>query len=102
VSPSEGCKLLGWDASGGWTQFSHFGEGEGVSQTARENWQPENWVESLGYAITASALGMDEEQEFGANRGFVHRGNQGNQGEQGNRGEAVFTEERFASFIIDV
>lgn len=99
VSPSDGCKLLGWDTAGGWMQFSESDEHESPRRAASADWQPANWVESLGYAITAAAFGMGEEQESGASRGFVHRANDS---KRGNPSESVFPEERFASFIIDV
>jgi hypothetical protein len=101
VSPSEGCELLGWDTTQGWMQFPESDERESARQGTSADWGPANWVESLGYAITAAARGVSE-QQFCTRRGFVHRARQGNHGEQGGRDEGVFLEERFASFIIDI
>lgn len=99
VSASEGCRLLGWNTSQRWVEFSSLRDATEGTQAASENWQPVNWVEALGYAVTLAGLGIDAMREDCAARGFVHRARQE---EWRNMDGSIFSEERFTSFIVDV
>jgi hypothetical protein len=52
-----------------------------------------NWVESVGYAVTASALGVDSVRESCSSRAFVH---------QATGSERIGPQERFMSFVMDL
>ncbi len=54
--------------------------------------QPDNWVESVGYAVTASALGVDSISESCSARAFVH---------QSPHHEQRQPKARFVSFVMD-
>jgi hypothetical protein len=99
VSASEGCGALGWNTSQRWTEFSNLRHGAEGAQTTPEDWQPANWVEALGYAVTLAGLGIGTMREDCAKRGFIHRTRQG---EWRNMDEPIFPEERFTSFIVEV
>ena len=88
LSLSDGCGLLGMSASGGWTPIS-WRDGERETVT----WQSDDWVESVGYAVTASAFGANTIRESCSSRAFVHR--------TGRPGR-VLTAQRFASFVVDL
>jgi hypothetical protein len=98
LSAPEGCGLLGWDTSQRWTEFSSPREGA-RAWAAPENGEAANWVEALSYAVTLAGLGIETTQDHCERRGFVHRAQQG---EWHDAGEAIFSEERFTSFIVDV
>ncbi len=101
LSPSEGCRLLGWSTAAVWIPFSESDKGTPYNQHGEEGWRPENWVEALGHAIAAAALQPErgEEREPWVSRGFVHSAN----GRQQDRAyESLFPEERLTSFVIDV
>ncbi len=98
LSPSNGCELLGWNAAGRWTPVSQreltqrnsriHGQGNGQPQSA-------GWVESVGYAVMAAALGTGAIQESCSSRAFVHRSACGKPRRADGCGGA------FTSFIID-
>jgi hypothetical protein len=56
-------------------------------------WQSKNWVESVGYAVTASALGVHSVRESCASRVFIH---------QAGNGTRTEPTERFVSFVMDI
>jgi hypothetical protein len=56
-------------------------------------WRSENWVESVGYVVTASALGVDSVRESCSRRVFMHQ--------SGGTGPEQPTE-RFLSFVLDL
>lgn len=88
LSLSGGCGLLGLEKPKRWVSIPPgAGEREAVA------WQSGNWVESVGYAVTASALGVNSVQESCSSRAFVHRTHIG--------GWAQLTE-GFVSFVMDV
>ncbi len=101
MQASEGCRLLGWNEDEKWARISDSfavradASGHDFAERPRMD-----WVESLGFAMTAAALGMEQHGMLPASRGFVHRG-RGGQGKQGRRTDGFFAEERLASFIID-
>lgn len=102
VPASEGCRLLGWNEDVKWARVSDsFAARPDASAHDFAAERPRtDWVESLGFALTAAALGMEQQGVFPASRGFVHR-NQGDRERQLRRADGIFTEERLASFIID-
>jgi hypothetical protein len=97
LSPSDGCQALGWNTVGRWTLIPHgMSTGEATASAGNgRNGQPQyaDWVESVGYAVMAAALGRGTFQEPCSCRAFVHRSAQ-----SGRPGSA----ERFTSFVIDI
>lgn len=88
LSLSDACGLLGMSSSGGWTPISwRDGELETVTR------QSDDWVESVGYAVAASAFGLSTIRESCSSRAFVHRAG---------RPRRVLTAQRFASFVVDL
>lgn len=94
VSALEASQLVGWKASENW-QPTTYSEKAG-SNAAIEHPQFDNWVETTGYAIVSTALGMGMNQEPCVSRAFVHRSPQHNPGDPGLAGK------HFVSFVIDV
>ncbi len=87
LSLLEGCAQLGLTGVEGWTPIpSHVSAGEAVSQQSLQ------WVEAVGHAVAASALG-GQIPESCSGRAFVHR---------------AFTPhslpptQRFVSFVMDI
>ena len=88
LSLPEGGRLLGLETTEGWVSIpQHACRRDSVTC------QPENWVESVGYAVTASALGVDSVRESCSERAFVH---------QSRNGELIRPMERFVSFVMDI
>ena len=88
LSLPDGGRLLGLDATEGWISI--------LPQACRRDsvpWRSENWVESVGYVVTASALGLDSVRESCSERAFVH---------QSRNGEPIQAAERFVSFVMDI
>ncbi|HXF92790.1 MAG TPA: twin-arginine translocation signal domain-containing protein [Nitrospiraceae bacterium] len=87
-SVSEACRALALADSEGWTSIPpHVSKRESVSRRSP------HWVESVGYAVAASAFGMQSVQEACSARAFVHR----TDGPGRRRGGV-----RFVSFVMDV
>jgi len=85
---ADGCRLIGLTAIKGWEPIPlHACRRE----TAR--WQSGDWVESVGYAVTVSALGVDSVRESCASRAFVR---------QSPTGDRTHPQERFVSFVMDL
>jgi hypothetical protein len=97
VSLSEGCASVGWNPAGAWRPVSQREPVHGTGAfTAPGNGQPRSeWVESVGYAVTAAALGGNSTQEPCCSRAFVHRP------ALGKPGRRMSVAEQFASFVID-
>ncbi len=95
LSPSTGCELLGWNRAGRWAPVS---QQDAMRETVRGIGQPRSagWVESVGYAVMAAALGAGALQESCASRAFVHRSATGNQAKR------IDAAEQFTSFVIDI
>jgi hypothetical protein len=88
VSLSDGCGLLDLGETAGWTPIPPQScKREAVSRDSQ------NWVESVGYAVAASALGMDTVQESCSSRSFVRRAP---------NPEPLQPRERFVSFVMDI
>jgi hypothetical protein len=85
---SEGGRLLGLDAREEWIPIP-------PQACVRESvtWQPRNWIEAVGYAVTASALGVASVRESCRGRAFVRRSSDAKRTQPA---------ERFTSFIMDV
>ncbi|WP_156304306.1 hypothetical protein [Nitrosospira briensis] len=94
LSLSNGCESLGWSSAGRWAPVSQQAPLRG---TVMGTGQPRSagWVESVGYAVMAAALGMGALQESCSSRAFVHRS------VAGNRGERIDVA-KFTSFVIDI
>ena len=100
LSPSDGCESLGWNTAGGWRPVSRqvstreAGARSGVGQP-----QSAGWVESVGYAVMAAALGTTALQESCSSHAFVHRPSKD---KANGRGGPTGPAERFTSFVIDI
>jgi len=88
LSLSDACGVIGLTTIEGWTAIPpQVCAGDCLS------WEPENWVDSLGYAMTEAALGGGSVQESCSGRAFVH---------QSRNEDRTQPTERFMSFVIDV
>ncbi len=88
LSLLEGCAQLGLTEGEEWTPIpSHVSACEAVSR------QSPQWVESVGYAVAASALGVHSIQESCSTRAFVHRAFNPN---------PLQPTQRFVSFVMDI
>ena len=88
LSLSDGCGLLDLGETTGWTPIPPQScKREAVSM------ESQNWVESVGYAVAASALGRDSVQESCSSRAFVYRAP---------NPEPLQPRERFVSFVMDI
>lgn len=89
LSLSEGCGELGLTGAEGWTPIPpHVCKRETLSR------QSPQWVESVGYAVAASALGAHSIQESCSTRVFLHR--------TGGLNERIGSGARFVSFVMDI
>jgi hypothetical protein len=88
LSLSEGCGAIGLTTTDGWIPIP-----PQVGSHDFVRWQSESWVESVGYAVTASALGVDSFRESCSGRAFVHRSQDS---------ERIQPTERFVSFVMDL
>jgi hypothetical protein len=88
LSLSDGCTLLDVGTTEGWTTLP-----PQVCEQETITWQSDDWAESVGYAVAASALGVSPVQESCSDRAFVHRSC---------TGERMQPTERFVSFVIDL
>lgn len=87
-SLSDGQRLLGLETTEGWLPIP-----PQACTSESITWRSENWVASVGYAVTASALGVDTAPESCASRAFVH---------QSRNGKRAQPAERFVSFVMDI
>ncbi len=88
LSAQDACCLLDLEATGEWTRIPR----EACSCEA-VTWRGNNWVESLGYAVTASALGTDSVKESCSCRAFVRRTAEN---------KPIGPQESFMSFVMDL
>ncbi len=88
LSLADGCRLIGLTAIEGWKPIP-------LQACRRESVrrQSGDWVESVGYAATVSALGVDSVREACSSRAFVR---------QSPTGERMHPQERFVSFVMDI
>lgn len=88
LSLTDGCRLIGHTSIEGWEPIPpHVCRRETVRRKSG------NWVESVGYAVTVSALGVGSVRESCASRAFVR---------QSSTGDRAQPQERFVSFVMDV
>jgi hypothetical protein len=105
VSPEDGCQLLGWDAAPAWTPVDRESGLETVGETAASrkrrsalrNEEPRagGWVEAVGYAVVATALGAGAGNESCSARAHVYQSNGVKRGRPDKAGQ-------FTSFVIDI
>jgi hypothetical protein len=88
LSLPDGCRLLALDTTEKWIPIS-----PQVYDRDSTTSHSKNWVESVGYAVTASALGMHSVKESCSTRAFVH---------QATKSERIGPQERFVSFVMDL
>jgi hypothetical protein len=88
LSLSDGCELFDVRTTEGWTPIP-----PQVCEQETVTWRSDDWVESVGYAVAASALGVDSVLESCSVRAFVHRSQ---------TGERIQPPERFVSFVMDI
>jgi hypothetical protein len=88
LSLQEGGRLFNLETTEGWVPIP-----QQVCRRDSVTWQADNWIESVGYAVTASALGVDSVRESCSARAFVH---------QSQNGESIQPTERFVSFVMDI
>ncbi|HET6675317.1 MAG TPA: hypothetical protein VFG71_08260 [Nitrospiraceae bacterium] len=88
LSLPDGCRQLGLETSDGWVPIP-----PQVRVSEPLTWQSRSWLESVGYAVAASALGIGAVQESCMSRAFVH---------QSSDAKRTKPAERFVSFVIDV
>lgn len=102
VSPLEASQLIGWKASENWKSVLSQSDGFSTDRdktaagTTIEHLRFDNWIEATGYAVVATALGVEMQQEPCSIRAFVHRPSQRNPNHHG------FSGNHFVSFVIDV
>jgi hypothetical protein len=89
LSLPDGCRLLALGTTEQWVPVSPKVYDRDSSTTS----PTKNWVESVGYAVTASALGVDSVRESCSSRAFVH---------QATGSERIGPQERFMSFVMDL
>jgi hypothetical protein len=100
VSPGEACQLLGWDTPA-WTPVSEEPGREtaasGKRTGAHGNDEPHasGWMEAVGYAVVAAALGAEAGHEPCSARAHVYRSD-------GVKGGTPDKSGGFTSFVIDV
>ena len=106
VSPAAGSELLGWNGAFSWTPVHQepppesAGPGKNGNKTGSkpEGMQPQAgaWVEAVGYAVMAAALGAGAFHQPCSTRAHVHQPGAGKNGLSG--GGAA----RFTSFVVDL
>jgi hypothetical protein len=105
MSPADGCELLGWDPALAWTPVDResrpetFAEtaGSGKRRSATRNDEPRagGWVEAVGYAVAAAALGAAAGCESCSARAHVYQSD-------GVRRSKPDKAGGFTSFVIDI
>ena len=88
LSLPEGCQLLHLDTIDKWIPIP-----PQVYDRDSRTPQFENWMESVGYAVTAAALGKDSLKESCSGRAFVR---------QATESGRIGPQERFMSFVMDL
>jgi hypothetical protein len=101
VSPEDGCQLLGWDEAPAWTPVNQEPGSEtaasGKRRSAPGNDEPHasGWMEAVGYAVVAAALGAEAGHEPCSARAHVGRSDGVKRGTSDKTGG-------FTSFVIDI
>ncbi|WP_447979991.1 hypothetical protein [Candidatus Nitrospira bockiana] len=89
LSLAEGCRWIGLVADDEWTPIP-----PEACRCEAVSWRSRNWAESVGYAVTAKALGVATVGESCSGRAFVHDHPHGHGQRQ--------PMDRFVSFVLDV
>jgi hypothetical protein len=103
VSPPDACELLGWHVDSQWTPVNPeagletAASGKGKQRSMPGNGKPHagGWVEAVGYAVVAAALGAEAGHEPCSQCAHVYRPSRAACGTPGEAG-------RFTSFVVDV
>lgn len=88
LSLPDGCRESALDSSEEWIPIP-----SQVCDRDSTTSRSQNWVEAVGYAVTASALGIDSVKETCSGRAFLHRTTDRERGGP---------QERFMSFVMDI
>ena len=88
LSLVDGCRMLDLETTEAWTSIPRQ-----VCACDSVTWQSKNWAESVGYAVAASAVGLQSVRESCVGRAFVH------QLRDGTRTQPT---EHFVSFVMDL
>lgn len=103
ITPIEACKSVGWKTSGKWesvfqqTEELQVTKNQAGSDTVHKAPPFDNWMETVGYATVAMALGMgNHHHDVCSSRAFVHSS------VQRNSDYHAFSGKHFVSFVIDV
>ena len=88
LSLADSCRLIAVDTATTWALIPPQVNDHGSMPLPLES-----WVESVGYAITASAFGRDSVKESCSCRAFVRRATDN---------ESIGPQERFMSFVMDL
>jgi hypothetical protein len=101
VSPTDGCELLGWNATPAWTAvhresgLEKMASGKRRSTPGNDQSHIGGWAEAVGYAVTAAALGAEVHYESCSTRAHVYQSSVDKRGMPRRAG-------RFTSFVIDI
>ncbi|MGC3976704.1 MAG: twin-arginine translocation signal domain-containing protein [Nitrospira sp.] len=87
-SLADGCRLLDAESTEGWVQIPR-----PVCTAEPVAWRSQDWVESVGYAVTASALGAECVRESCVSRAFVR---------WAGHEQTIRPTGRFVSFVMDM
>jgi hypothetical protein len=87
LSLADACQVIAVDPAKTWAFIP-----PQVKDRSSMSAPPENWVEAVGYAVTASALGKESVKESCSRRAFVRRAPDN---------ESIGPHERFMSFVMD-
>ena len=103
VSPADGCKLLGWDATPAWTPVSQESghqtatSRKGRSAPGNDEAHAGGWAEAVGYAVVAAALGAEAGCESSSVRAHVYQSDGVKRG-----APSLYKPGGFTSFVIDI
>jgi hypothetical protein len=103
TSPPDACDLLGWHADSQWTQVDReagletaaFGKGKRRSELGNGKLYAGGWVEAVGYAVVAAALGAEAGHGFCSQCAYVYQPDEASRPTPREGG-------RFTSFVVDV
>jgi len=103
VSPRDGCQLLGWDAAPAWTPINQepglqtATYGKQRSAPANDEAHVGGWMEAVGYAVVAAALGAEAGYESCSARAHVYLSDEVKRG-----APSPYKAGGFTSFVIDI
>lgn len=103
VSPADGCQLLGWDVTPAWTPVNQESRlktathGKGRSAPANDESYAGEWMEAVGYAVVAAALGAEAGYDSCSARAHVYQSDEVKRG-----APSPYKAVGFTSFVIDI